>query len=507
MENAKILTDRQTDRQSKSLISKFGIFLKKWTISKKILAAIFIAIFSLTLIPIIVTCFYSVPVLDDYTFGYLSHKSISEGGSFLSGVIQANNSFFMNWQGFYTANFIAAAQPFNIDINLYFISNLVVLASIIFAFLYFGKVMLCNIFKVSFEDYIIITLPVLSLFLQFMPSIAEGLYWMDGSLSMLFTSCILTMFGFIINYHLYGKKRYFILAVIIAILMSGSGLIGLLTVILVLATFLIYSLKKKYNCKTLIIAVMIIFFAGLIISVIAPGNQGRLNTVDHVKRTPVTFVLSILKALFYSFTYFGKWSTLCFIAIMILCSAVFYGYAKKSEYNFKNPLLVFVLCYLLYAARMSVELFLGETLGAGRQYNEYYYSFLILFAISILYFVGWLSKRNELQFKINKKKISVVFLVFVLFVFGAGCFNYRVKNMSSVSTGLSFIKGETQQYSKEMRQRVDLYEDNSSKDVVVEPLSVYPMFFMEEPLSFDSNYWTNKSVARYYNKESVVLKK
>ena len=486
-------------------IDRFGLFLKNWLVPKKVLAAIIVAAFLVSLIPIVITCFYSVPVLDDYTFGYRSHKSVSEGGSFLWGIIQSNSEFYTNWQGFYTSNFIAAAQPFNIDINLYFISNFIILASIIFAFLYFGKTILYNIFKMSLDDYIIIVVPVLVLFIQFMPSISEGLYWMDGSLSMFTTSCLLVMIAFIVNYHLTGKKRYFILSVIIALLISGTGLIGFITRVLVLSVFLIYSVKQRYNNKTLIIILMAIFIVGCFITVVAPGNQVRLNTIDHINRTPITFILSIIKALFYSFTYFGKWSTLCFIAVMILCSAIFYGYAKKSKYTFKNPLLVFVLCYLLYAARMSVELFIGESLGSGRQYNEYYYSFLILFSIAILYFVGWLSKRPELKLKTNKTKISVVLLVFVMLIFGAGCFNYGVKSMASVSTGLSLVKGETQQYAEEMRQRIAIYEDDSVKDVEVKPISVYPMFFMEEPLSEDPNFWTNRSVAKYYNKNSVTL--
>ena len=488
-----------------TLIDGFGEFLKRLKVSKRIIAGLIIGLFVLSLIPIIITMFYSVPVLDDYNFGYWSHKSIVDGGSFIGGIFKSNNEFYMNWQGFYTANLLAAAQPFNIDVNLYFVSNILVLASIVFAFLYFGKTVLLNAFKMSFSDYIIITIPVLSLFIQFMPSVSEGLYWMDGSLSMFAISCLLTLFSLIINYHLKNQNRYFVLAVLVAIVMSGGGLIGFVTVLLVLSVFLVYSLRKKYNTTKLIIVLLAIFVIGTIISIVAPGNRVRLDTVDHINRSPLTFVTSIAKALFYSFVYYGKWSTLCFLAVMVLASVVFFNYAKESKYRFKNPLLVFILCYLLYAGRMSVELFIGDTLGAGRQYNEYYYSFLILFSVSILYFVGWLSKRPDLKIKIDKKRISAVFLAFVLFVFGAGCFNYRVKSMTTVSTGLSFVKSETQQYSEEMRERIAVYEDSSIKNVVVKPLSVYPSFFVEEPLSTDSDYWTNKSVAMYYNKDSVVL--
>ena len=83
-----------------TLIDRFGELLNRLKISKRIIAGIIIGLFLLSLIPIIITMFYSVPVLDDYNFGYWSHKSIVDGDSFIGGIIKSNNEFFMTWQGF-----------------------------------------------------------------------------------------------------------------------------------------------------------------------------------------------------------------------------------------------------------------------------------------------------------------------------------------------------------------------------------------------------------------------
>ncbi len=493
------------------VIDRFGYFLKNWTISKKVLAGIFVVGFVVSLIPIIITCFYSVPVYDDYTLSYSSHLSIVEGKSFISGVVSNCINLYFNWQGFMLSNLWPAIQPFVFDSNLYFISNLVVIFSFIFSLFYFSKSILINTLKVSITDYFLITIPIVELIIQLLPSIAEGFYWMDGSLSIFINAIVLCDFALLLNcqnYYDNFKKRiiYIILAILLMLIIFMDSPLSFVTMIVTFIYSIIYSVKKHYSIYKLIIVLSLIYIFGIIIAIVAPGNQVRLSS--GMSENAYSLIEAVFYALFYSFTCLGEWISLCFIAILSFISVIFYNYAKKSKFSFRNPLLVFVLCYSIYSVRMFVQLYAGGYLGSPRQMNQYYLGFVLTFTITFLYFIGWLSKTDLINtHSFNQKKISVLFLVFVVFLFGAGCFDFGVKEMATVSTTLSFVKGETQQYSFEMKERIALYENDEIKDVVVTPLSVYPSIFMKEPIKEDQNYWTNRSVAKYYNKKSVKLSK
>lgn len=491
---------------------KCSKIINKLEISKKVLAIVFMVAFIISLVPIVVTAFYSVPVFDDYTFGYLSHKSVTEGGSLFIGAIEATKNFYLEWQGFYTSNFIAAFQLFNIDVGLYFISNLLIIFSVLFSVFYFSNVILKKVFGLGMADYILITVPVATLLIQFLPSLAEGFYWMDGSLSMLTQSIMLLIFSFVIQYKLActkGKRAfYFILSVVFMLIISGTSILTYITMMLVFILALIYSFSKKYNTKSLIITLMLIYTVGIIISLIAPGNAVR---IEQNGGTGYSLIMSIIYALISSVDCFSKWTTLSTIAVLLFISLVFYNIAQKSKFQFRNPLLVFVISYLIYAARMSIQFFSLGYLGAPRQMNNYYFGYIIMVTISTLYFVGWLSKKIKVSSN-NVKQLSdadlhqkVIVLIFLLMFFVSGCFNVGVKNVASVSTSWSLLKGETQQYSVEMHERINLYENSDIKNVAVKPISKIPDCFMDEPLKSDPDYWTNRSVAKYYNKETVVL--
>lgn len=488
-------------------IDRFGLFLKRCSISKKKLAVIFVVGFVLTLIPIIITCFYSVPVYDDYNFGYYTHKSVIEGNNFFSAIIETNNHFYSNWQGFFTYNIVASAQPFNINSDLYFISNLLVILTLIASLLYFGKIILKDVLEFDSINYILITIPIITMILQFLPDIAEAFYWMDGSLIVLIHSLLLFEVSLLIKIHLLDNRKrivYSIFVIIVAVIISGTDAITFLTNILLLSVSLIYSIKKKYKENKIIIALLLITIIGFFVALLAPGNQVRLSIVDESSK--LSFISAIMYALLYSVSYFGNWMTICFIAVLIFCSVIFYNIAKNSKYSFKNPLLVFILTYGLYAARMSVELYALGTLGSGRQYDVYYMFFIICFSISVLYFVGWLSKRDNFKVDIKKaNKISMIFMIVVVFVFISGCFDFGIKKISSVATTVSLIKGDTQKYNYEMKDRIAILEESDEEEIVFSPISVYPPVFMSEPLSDDADYWTNSSTAKYYNKKTINL--
>lgn len=494
------------------ILDKITNFLCKLRISKKVLAVLFVIAFLISLIPIVITAFYSVPTYDDYSLSYYSHKAVVDGTSLFGGIVTNCIELYNTWQGFMLSNFYPAIQPFVFDENLYFISCLFVIGILIFALLYFAKSILINTLKVNVFDYILISFPVTFLIIQFMPSVSEAFYWMDGSLTLVVNSIMLIILSFVTNYYnsTTKKKRviYSLLAIIFMIFICTDSPLTFVTMMMIFAYVVVYMVycNKKESLSTirLIIILSIIYIVGLVIALIAPGNKVRLDS--GMSDNSYSIISSIMYAVFYSVVYAGKWFNICFISVLIIVSAIFWNVAKNSKFSFKYPLLIFVLSYAVYAGRMSVQLAAGGYLGSDRQINQYYLGFVLAITFSWLYFVGWVSKKQISEaISFNAKKISVVFLMMTTFVFLCGCFNFRVKNIACVSTAISLYSGETQTYNKEMKERIALYKNYKICNVEVNEITYYPECFVAEPISIDTTYWTNRTVAKYYNKKSVKL--
>lgn len=115
-------------------------------ISLKAGAVIVCALFAVLMLPIVITCFYTYPVLDDFSFGAAAHHAVMDGTNVLWAALQNAHFFYMNWQGAYTSNLFASIQPFVWNVRLYFLSNLSVLLLTSGVMLYFFYILLCGAF-------------------------------------------------------------------------------------------------------------------------------------------------------------------------------------------------------------------------------------------------------------------------------------------------------------------------------------------------------------------------
>lgn len=491
------------------------LFCNRLHLSKKLLAYLILFLFIISLIPLIIMSFYSVPVLDDYNFGRITYQEYLSNGtlsSFFSGAIKSTVYFYNEWQGFFSANFMASFQLFNININLYFISNLIAIFIFAFSNLFILHVLLKDYLHLKKYDEIIVGFPIVTLLMQFLPSIAEGFYWMDGSIALIVNCISILIVACLLKLNKTGKTYksvvISIFAIFLALMICGTNLLTFITMMLIYMCGLFYSLKnKKRKFIVLIPILMIIYIAGIIISLIAPGNAVREDDLNGMP-----FVKAVLFAIYTSISYFGESFTLCVIAVIILILPILYRYLKSVNYSFKYPLLVFVLSYAVYSARFSVQLYAAGYVGSPRQYNQYYLGFIWLVFINLVYFIGWLAKNNKnneyvnFEFIYDKlKNYSLVYVCIVAIVFSAGCISYGPTHLASVSTLKSIMSGEAKQYKEEMFARIEMYENPDIKNIAITPVSVLPESFVGDGISTDPDYWVNDGIERYYNKDSVVL--
>lgn len=473
--------------------------LTELKLSRKTCALAMLVLFAVSLIPIYAVSFFTVPAADDYNFGYYNHEAVVNGGSYLAAAWRTMCYEYFHWQGFFQSSFWAAVQPFNINIHLYFLSNLLVITTVIAAFFYFTKTVLMNVFHLDKWDYLLIAVPMAAVYVQFLPSLWEGFYWMDGSMELFYAVVQVIMFAYIINYHLTGKKIYAVLSYVIMILFVATDIHLFIRMFWCCGFALFFAVPRKWKVSKLIYGLFAVNLVFFIISLLGPGNFVRREETGYYP-----FFLSCLYGISSAGDYIAYWMNGGFIAVLIFISIAFAFPARKMQFEFRYPAVLPLMGFGLCAGDMAAHYFAIGIEGSFRQANQYYFLFCLWAGASALYFTGWLVKRKTLVVKENKG-FSAGLLISLALLLGFAVNNYGIREVSTPGVVLAFVRGRVQTYHQEMWERIKLYEDPSIQDVEVRPLSVDIPFLGNGSLETDPEFWANESVAEYYGKRSVRL--
>lgn len=472
-------------------------------LTKKTAAIGVCILFAVLMLPIVVTCFYTYPVLDDYNFSVHSHWAVLDGESVLIAALENAHSFYMNWQGGYSANFWAGMQPFVFNVRLYCLSNLMVLALTIGTIAFFVSTVVGRLLRGSVWQWLLISAMLSLYFWEFIPSISEGLYWMDGSLNISFQCFFYIALSATIRAHLSHRNAFWgwsILACAIAVFLGGADYANVVCYLLTTVGAMLLPSVRNSRTKWLILAQNVLFAIGLLFNYFSPGTAVR---ADGMNGMPM--LNALIMAVYNGFAFFGSQMNAALVGILLLSVAVIYPNLRKCRFAFPYPLTAAVLCFGFYCGGMSVVLLAKGELGALRQMNLYFLNFLMsMFALAV-YLAGWLSKQLPKIPALEHDNISIPLLIAVCILAVCGCAAHGAHDLSTVDTAWGLYKGYTQQYAREMQARVDMLEDPDITDAVLKPQSLHPRYLISEPLSEDPDFWTNQSVAAYYRKNSVRL--
>ena len=78
-------------------------------------------------------------------------------------------------------------------------------------------------------------------------------------------------------------------------------------------------------------------------------------------------------------------------------------------------------------------------------------------------------------------------------------------NFTSIQALNALSTGQAQQYHAEFEARVEILEDTTQPDAVLQPYSVRPrVLFFDDATPYADN-WRNEALRDYYGKRSVVV--
>lgn len=461
----------------------------------------------LSLIPIIISSFYSHPLADDFGFSEKVNHVVKNGGGLfdiLSASFQQVKDTYLDWQGTYAAIFVFSLQPAAFSEHIYFLTTFVMLIALIASTLFFVNTIF-NILGYDKKIGIIISFVILLLSIHFVVDKKEAFFWWNGSsYYTLFYSFSLLFFSILIKMYyaekIIKKVIFLIISLLLAAILGGGNYSTALltTVILAFVIFLLIKHKKKISlCYVMIFLILI---TGFVISMIAPGNSVRAATL-----TGESPVKAIIHSVFYAVVYIAKWTGLAQLAGFSVIGFFAYILTKNSKYKFQYPFIVFVLSVLVFATQLTPPLYAMNSVGSGRQINIYYYSYYIFMSFNIFYIIGWINQKDIVRIRTKniQKSFSVCTLLLIIGVFLCGCLNYGLHNITFVDTLLALKNSTPQTYSAEYLDRISQIKNGNT---TISDIKTVPDFFLPLCIEEDSDFWINKQIARYYDVDKVTLK-
>lgn len=481
------------------------------------------AAFLLTVLPLILIAKYDHPSADDFSYGLQTSQAWAGTGSVirvLAAAAQTVHDTYFSWQGSFSGVFMMAVQPAVFWENLYFLTPLFVLSLFLFGTLFLGKTVLMDYLKADRVSFLVICLTTAAMSVNFLPSAVEGIYWYNGAVYYTgFYSLSLIMFGLQLRLFQAESRKALtadsVLLILCAFLVGGGNYSTALTAALVLTIFTVLGFMRRKKARAALSAAAVLSsFAALAVSAAAPGNAVRKSDFANTP-TALNAVLDSLKT---ALADLGRWTTLPVVVCLIFSLPLIYSIVRNSSYSFRNPILVLLLSFCVFAAQLTPPFYALGNSGPARLLDIVYYSYYLFLLINLFYLTGWVCRWLHGKSGTAERGISFAFtqtaekyplLLFVCFavLLSAACAGTnRPGSITSVSAAVSMRTGEAAKYDDEAVQREKEYKASNRGNVVVDKFSVRPYVLYFSDIESNPANWRNEAVAKYYHLKSVVRK-
>lgn len=450
--------------------------------------------------PIVVIAQYSHPTMDDYWMTAYVHEKWEVNHSVFGFITNAFKMAIVNyktWDGNFLSMFLTCMSPnvfgdyaYPFTFYFMFISFCIGSLMAMYAILY-------KRFRMPIINCISITLLFIAFFMNYLTDAGEGLYWWPGVANYTF------FFGMFMFAHsafaLFwenNKKVWLVVASIFMFLVGlGNPFTSLVSACLC-GCEVAFDIYNKKTAKTWNWIPFACALAGLIIIIVAPGNQnrmpmGHLSIFETIRLSFVNGTL-LAKALTQPPMYFY------YAMISIISFWSFYGCSDGRKRKFKLPLLVCILLICLYYASFAPTHY-TQSLYYGRVLNTNFFIMMTVLSISIMYMCAWLALW--IKNKINNVYINyaLAFIAVCLVMFSIRTLKKQeYLNLSTAARACGAIQfGTVQEFDRNLNER---YE----KLIAFEPWEVYitrppyvPVFYHDDDSSLSG-------IADYYRKNVII---
>ena len=499
---------------------RFGENFKKWITPKRL--SIFLTIvYVASLIPLLWIGYYNYPSADDYSIGSNCRQTWvathSVFATVWAGIVRAAEDW-LDWMGYFTSNFLMAMPPSTFGERAYVLTCWIMIGMLSLSTIYLLRTVFVKVFKADKHVSNCVIMLMLFITVQRMVGRVEAFYWYSGAANyMLVHSFCMFFYGLLISaVYNRGKKRIFDLTVasVLGFLVGGGNQMTALNgavMLLVVIGFL--TVQKKWREYKGHIVPIALFYLGFILNVAAPGNWIRAESASGMNPIKAIFV-SFYYCLDYCLSEWSGWPVLLLVLVLI---PLFFHMAKKTDFQFRYPLIVVLFGYCLVSAMMTPPLFAVGSMEAARLQALTYTMYILVLTLCVGYVTGWIRRKVEvaserkeqtakdMHFSVNEVWCILGCLLF--FTFASMITIIPEPHYFTFSSALTDLaNGSAKAYGDALEERMKIYR-SGEKSIVVESLPAEPVLLYFSDIKEDPEDWENRGLCRFYGIDSVRVEK
>ena len=477
---------------------------KKLTRAAAILA---LAALAALLLPLLLLGRYAVPAADDYTYGAAVRHAVHAGGTpgqALLAAAKATGATYFEWQGTFSAVFLMSLQPAIFGDGLYALTPVIMLAALLLGIFSLNLTLYSGVFGMERGGAVLVSAAQCFLCTQLLPSAVQGFFWYNGAVFYtFFFGLSLAACALCISYVRRGGAGRLLPLLLLAVLLGGGNYITALSCAILGVTALVLTAICRTPGRLRLLSPVLVFLAAFLLSVLAPGNANRALAILWNATPGPGALRSILLSFRAGARYALRWTSLPLLGVLLGLLPVLWPAASRSAFPFRFPALVSVYSYCLFSAMFCPTIYASNSVGDQRTLNAVYYAYVWLAAGNLFYWLGWLAKRRSGRLRLPRT-LSVL-LPALIFLLCCGFYLHGGGRFSSAGALGLMRSGEAQAFRACADRRLVTLEDESVRDVVLEPFPSQPWMLYFEDVSEDPEYWVNAAVCMYYDKDSVII--
>ncbi len=479
---------------------------------KKISVVVVFLFLGVILLPLFIIAHFNYPCSDDFAYAGAIYMGIKNGmgvGDVVKGCWAMAMRFYQDWQGRYFDDIVSAFGVGTAVPKYYFLGTYLTLALFVTGCIGFMRTVTYRLCRWDSSVSWIVAVLLAAMQILYIPYPSEGFYWYVGATGYTMAYALLLFLGWaLIRFYTMkeerGKKIFLgILAIFLTAMIGGSNYsTGLLTAEILAISCLLMLLQKK-KCKLLLTIFAEYLICFIKYNALSGGNSARMRNVESLGVAG-----SVLASLKQGAVFLREWFRLPILFFLIVVLLLGAYQVAKMHFSFRLPGLVTMVSFGLYSSMMTPAFFAGATWGPGRLINLVYFSYYFFLAGNLLYWTGWAAHRFKRLQLISEKEAGALPLLVCFFVFLLICLKvYGLQSTSSSSAFLSLTKGEAAAYLKENEDRWRIYTDDSLRNAEVEDFSIKPYVLYHDDIVEDETDWRNHTVASFFGKDSIKLKR
>ncbi|MBQ2990160.1 MAG: hypothetical protein IJD60_02580 [Clostridia bacterium] len=481
------------------------------------------ALWALLLLPFFLGAPAAHPATDDFTFAAYTRPTWVETGSIvhvLKDALSYALRTWRDWQGTVTGVIIMTLNPIVFSLPHYGVHAVLLLVLNLAAWFVFLRRMLCVRLGLSRALFRGMYLALSACLLVFLPDMVEGIYWFNGAwfymgaqAVSLLTLTLCDAFGV-----MRGRERAAAMGALCAGLLFALGMDNYITAMMTAAALFMMglqriwaymhsaeeekALQRRAAVRTLLLLAPI--GAGLLLSVMAPGNAVRMERDGAHQSGMLWLLLSILwtlrDAAWYIVRFSFKTPLFALLAAVtpLLCRGMEAECSTRAE---KCPPAWATEAgfYLILCAMIIPHMYSSGNAGSGRVVNMYHC--YVLTALPIAWVMILLRQKPDTRARLADRRAQKICTavgaaaLIVCVLLGQGG-NY-VKLVSDQ------IDGTQAAYIAQFENEYALCEAGDENDDVMIPAWTVQTVTGKLTAYEDAAMWTNESMAQYFGVRSV----